>query len=89
VSTPLRAVADTNVLIAASIKPRGPCGELLLAAIAQRWRPVVSPLLLTELEEVLRRPISGDRELTDLESPGVLVQTPRTFLESIGETQRH
>jgi len=141
VSTPLRAVPDTNVLIAAAIKPTGPCGELLIAAIAARWQPVVSPLLLSELEEVLRRPkfsamihqstlqgfvagiaaiseiavdpppaatrsrdekddyllelaivanvdvlISGDRDLTDLESPGVLVQTPRTFLESIGET---
>lgn len=143
-STPLRAVPDTNVLVAAAIKPTGLCGELLLAAIALRWQPVVSPRLLTELEEVLRRPkfgatiheatirefaagiaaiseiavdpppaatrsrdekddyllelaivasidvlISGDRDLTDLESPGVLVQTPRTFLESIGPAQRH
>jgi putative PIN family toxin of toxin-antitoxin system len=141
VSTPLRAVPDTNILIAAAIKPTGLCGELLLAAIALRWQPVVSPHLLTELEEVLRRPkfsatiheatirefaagiaaiseietdppttaarsrdqkddyllelamaanvdvlISGDRDLTDLQSPGVLVQTPRSFLESIGET---
>jgi putative PIN family toxin of toxin-antitoxin system len=141
VSTPLRAVPDTNVLIAAAIRPTGLCGELLVAAIALRWQPVVSPLLLTELEEVLRRPkfsatihqglihefvagiaaiseivtdppssagrsrdekddyllelaiaanvdvlISGDRDLTDLGSSGVLVQIPRTFLESIGET---
>jgi putative PIN family toxin of toxin-antitoxin system len=56
VSTPLRAVADTNVLVAAAIKPTGLCRELLDAAIARDWQPVVSPLLLSELEEVLRRP---------------------------------
>jgi putative PIN family toxin of toxin-antitoxin system len=56
VSGPLRAVPDTNVLVAAAIKPTGLCRDLLDAAIAQTWRPVVSPLLLSELEEVLRRP---------------------------------
>ena len=55
-SNPLRAVPDTNVLIAAAIKPNGLCRALLDAAIAREWQPVVSPLLLSELEEVLRRP---------------------------------
>jgi putative PIN family toxin of toxin-antitoxin system len=127
VSNPLRAVPDTNVLID--------------AAIAQEWQPVLSPLLLSELEEVLRRPkfsaaireetiqefvaglaaiseiatdatstttrsrdrkddyllelalaanvdvlITGDQDLTDLEDPGVLIQTPRHFLASINAT---
>jgi len=138
VSRPLRAVADTNVLVAAAIKPSGLCRELLDAAIARAWQPVVSPLLLSELEEVLRRPkfsarlpdeaiqefiagiaaiseiaadppptttrsrdpkddyllglaivakvdvlISGDRDLTDLADPGVLIQTPHDFLMRI------
>jgi putative PIN family toxin of toxin-antitoxin system len=138
VSKPLRAVPDTNVLITAAIKPAGLCRELLDAAIAGQWQPVVSPLLLSELEDVLRRPkfgakitdatiqefiaglaaiseiatdppstttrsrdlkddylldlalaanvdvlISGDQDLTDLESPGVLIQTPRDFLTRI------
>lgn len=51
----LRAVVDTNVLIAAAITPRGLCGRLLDAAIAERWWPVVSPMLLAELDGVLGR----------------------------------
>jgi len=141
VSKPLRAVPDTHVLIAAAIKPTGLCRERLDAAIVLRWQPVVSPLLLGELEEVLRRPrfsatlsegtiqefvaglaaiseiatdppsassrsrdrkddyllelalaasvdvlISGDQDLTDLESPGVLIHTPRDFLANISAT---
>jgi putative PIN family toxin of toxin-antitoxin system len=141
VSNPLRAVPDPNVLIAAAIKPTGLCRELLDAAIAGAWQPVVSPLLLSELEEVLRRPkfratitdvtirefvaglaaiseiatdppptatlsrdpkddyllgfalaanvdvlISGDHDLTDLEDPGVRIQTPRHFLTGVTRT---
>ncbi len=52
---PPRAVADTNVLVAAAITPRGPCGRLLDAAIDGRWQLVASPQLLTELEAVLAR----------------------------------
>jgi putative PIN family toxin of toxin-antitoxin system len=51
-----RAVADTNVWVAAAITPAGVCGRLLQAAIAGNWDPVVSPLLLAELEDVLARP---------------------------------
>jgi putative PIN family toxin of toxin-antitoxin system len=56
VSNPLRAVPDSNVFVAAAIKPTGLCRQLLDAAIAREWQPVVSPLLLSELEDVLRRP---------------------------------
>lgn len=52
---PPRAVADTNVLVAAAITPRGLCGRLLEAAIDGRWQLVASPMLLTELETVLER----------------------------------
>jgi putative PIN family toxin of toxin-antitoxin system len=55
VSEPPRAVADTNVLIAAAIKPTGTCRELLDAAVELQWRPVLSPQLLSELETVMRR----------------------------------
>jgi putative PIN family toxin of toxin-antitoxin system len=139
VNRPLRAVPDTNVLIAAAIKPTGLCRELLDAAIAGEWQLIVSPLLLGELEDVLRRPkfnatitdetirdfvaglavisevaadppsrasrlrdpkddyllelalaanadvlITGDQDLTDVAAPGLLIQTPRDFLSSIG-----
>lgn len=42
--------------VAAAITPGGVCGQLLQAAIGGRWQPVVSPLLLAELDEVLARP---------------------------------
>ena len=48
-------MADTNVLVAAAITPRGLCGRLLEAAIDGRWQLVTSPMLLAELEEVLSR----------------------------------
>ncbi len=52
---PPRAVADTNVLVAAVITPRGVCGRLLDAAIDGRWKLVVSPQLVAELDLVLAR----------------------------------
>jgi putative PIN family toxin of toxin-antitoxin system len=140
VSKPPRAVVDTNVLIAAAIKPTGTCRELLDAAVELQWQPVLSPQLLSELESVMRRAkfrskltedaiqdfiagltglseivadppsttthtldpdddylvalalaahvevlISGDRHLTELASPGVLVQRPRDFLARVSE----
>ena len=39
-------MADTNVLVAAAITPRGLCGRLLEAAIDGRWQLVTSPMLL-------------------------------------------
>jgi putative PIN family toxin of toxin-antitoxin system len=50
-----RAVADTNVVVAAAISPRGTCGRLLDAALEKRWTLVASPQLITELGEVLFR----------------------------------
>jgi putative PIN family toxin of toxin-antitoxin system len=50
-----RAGVDTNVLIAAAIKPTGTCRELLDAAVELQWQPVLSPQLLSELETVMRR----------------------------------
>jgi len=47
-----RAVADTNVLVAAAITPRGRCGRLLEAAIDRRWQLVAS----LQLGTILRRP---------------------------------
>ncbi len=51
-----RAVVDTNVLVAAVIKPSGVCAQLIVAAVDRRWQPAVSSILLAELTEVLRRP---------------------------------
>jgi putative PIN family toxin of toxin-antitoxin system len=51
-----RAVADTNVWVAAAITPRGVCGRLLQAFLDGRWQPVLSPALIDELRDVLERP---------------------------------
>ncbi len=48
-------MADTNVLVAAAISPRGTCGRLLDAALERCWTMVASPQLIAELGEVLFR----------------------------------
>jgi len=81
---PPRAVADTNVLVAAAITPRGRCGRLLEAAIDRRWQLVVSPQLMAELETVLRRPKfrrwlseeEADRFITDVRVLADMVADP-------------
>jgi len=50
-----RVVLDANVLIAGLIA-RGPPAALISAWLAGRFTLVVSPTLLAELEQVLRRP---------------------------------
>lgn len=50
-----RAVLDTNVLVSALITPLGPSARLLLELRTGAFELVVSPMLLTELREVLRR----------------------------------
>jgi uncharacterized protein len=50
-----RAVLDPSVLVSALISPSGVPAKLLLEARSGRFELIVSPLLLEELEEVLRR----------------------------------
>ena len=50
-----RAVLDPGVLVSALITPTGTPAKLLLAARGGSFELVVSPLLLEELESVLRR----------------------------------
>jgi putative PIN family toxin of toxin-antitoxin system len=50
-----RAVLDTNVLVSALISPAGPSARLLIELRAGAFELVVSPMLLTELREVLAR----------------------------------
>jgi len=51
----LRGVADVNVLVSALIGKRGPSAQLWIEARIGRWRLVVSPHLLAELDDVLHR----------------------------------
>lgn len=54
-STVARAVLDTNVLVSALISPGGGSARLLLELRSGAFELIVSPLLLAELREVLRR----------------------------------
>lgn len=53
----LRGVADVNVLVSAFVGPLPPTSPRLVidAAFDGHWRLVVSPVLLAELDDVLRR----------------------------------
>jgi putative PIN family toxin of toxin-antitoxin system len=51
----LRAVLDTNVILAGLRSPRGASFELLRRLRAGHWRLVLSNTTLTEYEEVLKR----------------------------------
>ena len=50
-----RAVLDTNVLVSALISPGGGSARLLLELRSGAFELLMSPLLLAELREVLRR----------------------------------
>ena len=50
-----RAVLDTDVLVSALISPGGSSARLLLELRSGAFELLVSPLLLAELREVLRR----------------------------------
>ncbi len=51
-----RVVVDANVFVAALLSPRGACAQVLLGWTEGEYEVIVSPLLLAELERVLRRP---------------------------------
>ena len=52
----LRVVIDTNVFVSAALNPASVPGQVVRAAFAQEFEPVVSPRLIDELSNVLRRP---------------------------------
>lgn len=51
----MRLVIDTNVLVSALLKPDGPPGRVLGAAVLGIIEPVYSMAILTEYEDVLTR----------------------------------
>ncbi len=53
---PAKAVLDTNVIVSALLKQEGRQAHLLDLALSGAFVLVVSPALLEEYEEVLRRP---------------------------------
>jgi putative PIN family toxin of toxin-antitoxin system len=74
-----RAVLDPGVLVSALITPTGRPAKLLLAARAGEFELIVSPLLLDELEVVLRR--EKFRRYVDLNSVTAYVELLRRDAE--------
>jgi putative PIN family toxin of toxin-antitoxin system len=65
----LRAVLDTNVLVAALRSQRGASYELLRLWRQEQWKLVLSDTLVTEYEEILRREASSlYLRLSDIQS---------------------
>ncbi|MFL5897084.1 MAG: putative toxin-antitoxin system toxin component, PIN family [Solirubrobacterales bacterium] len=60
-----RAVLDSNVLVSALVAPTGVPAKLVVAARGGDFDLIASPLLLAELESVLRR--DKFRDLVDIE----------------------
>lgn len=52
----MRAVVDTNVLVAALFTPTGTCARVLDLMVEGVLHPCVDPRILAEYEEVLRDP---------------------------------
>jgi uncharacterized protein len=75
----VRVVYDTNVLVSAALKPGSTPAVLVALALAERVRLCVSPAILAEYREVLRRPKFGfeapsiDALLEDLTRIALLV----------------
>ncbi len=87
-----RAVLDTNVLVSALIGPGGGSARLLLELRSGAFELIVSPLLLTELREVLRRDkfrryvseAEADAYVELIRGEGVVRADPAPSLEPLG-----
>lgn len=52
----MRIVLDTNIVVSALLQPLGPSASIFLMALAGKARLCLTEPILTEYEEVLRRP---------------------------------
>lgn len=67
----LRVVVDVNAFVAALLSPRGTPARVVQRWTDREYQLIVSPLLLAELERVLRRP-KFQRSIRDAEITGLL-----------------
>jgi uncharacterized protein len=81
-----RAVPDPGVLVSALITPAGIPGKLLLAARSGSFELITSPLLLKELESVLRR--EKFRRYVDLEGVAAYIDLLRREAELAPDPER-
>ncbi len=80
-----RAVLDPNVLISALLTPRGASARILLHLRSGAFELVTSPMLLAELEAVLRR--DKFRAYVTLEEAEAFVELIRRESTSIEDPQ--
>ncbi len=86
-----RAVLDTNVLVSALISPGGGSARLLVELRSGAFELVLSPLLLLELREVLRRDkfrryvleAEADAYVELIRSEGIVRPDPASSLEPL------
>jgi putative PIN family toxin of toxin-antitoxin system len=71
-----RAVLDSGVFVSAVAAPTGTCAELVAEIVRGDLEAIVSPHLLAELEDVLRR--EKFRRYIDLESVDALLGSLRS-----------
>jgi len=91
-----RAVLDTNVLVSGLISPGGSSARLLIELRAGAFESVVSPLLLAELAEVLRREkfrsyvsaVEVDAYLEFIRSESIVFDDPDEFLIDLARAAR-
>ena len=75
----LKVVYDTNVIVSAALRSGGIPASLVALALAKQVRLFLSPEILDEYTEVLKRPKFGldagavDRFLRDLQRAGTMV----------------
>lgn len=67
----LRVVIDVNVFVAALLSPRGVPARVIRGWADREYQLVISPLLLSELERVIRRP-KFRRSIREAEITGLL-----------------
>jgi uncharacterized protein len=71
-----RAVLDSNVFVSAVVAPTGTCAELVAEMLRGDLEAIISPLLVAELEVVLRR--RKFRRYIDLESVEAFLDSLRS-----------
>jgi putative PIN family toxin of toxin-antitoxin system len=80
-----RAVLDPGVLVSALITPAGKPAKLLLSARAGNFDLIVSPLLLGELESVLRR--KKFRSYVDLDGVAAYLHLLRSDAQLVADPE--
>ena len=81
----IQVVIDTNIVVSANLVDAGPSAAIFRLALSQKIQMCVSPAVLAEYEEVLRRPrlkftaAKIDNTLARIRSTGRMVYPTKTL----------